>query len=82
MSPMIEAGVRAILRPLMSFFLAMPELYRLGGPAARSVNRGGASDRECAEFEIAAVAKRRPHQTLVVPFTDARGRLDGVLSPY
>jgi hypothetical protein len=82
MSPMIVTGVRAILRPLMSFFLAMPELYRLGGPAARSVNRGGASDRECAEFEIAAVAKRRPHQTLVVPSTDARGRLDGVLSPY
>jgi hypothetical protein len=28
---MIATGVRAILRPLISLFLAMPELYRLGG---------------------------------------------------
>jgi hypothetical protein len=63
----------------MSLFLAMPELYRLGGPAARSVNRGGDSDRECAEIEIAPVANGRPHQTLGVPSDDARGRPDGVL---
>jgi len=66
----------------MSLFLAMPELYRLGGSAARSVNRGEDSGRECAEFEIAPIANGRPHQTLVVPCDDARGRPDGVLSLY
>jgi hypothetical protein len=79
---MIVTGVRAILRPLMSLFLAMPELYRLGGSAARSVNRGGGSDRQCVEIEMVPVANGRPHQTLVVRSGDARGRLDGVLSPY
>jgi hypothetical protein len=82
MSPMIVTGVRAILSPVMSLLLAMPELYRLGGSAARSVNRGGDSDRECAEFEVAPVANRRPHQPLLVPSDDAHGRPDGVLSPY
>ena len=70
---MIVTGVRAILRPLMSLFLAMPELYRLGGSAARSVNRRGGSGRQCAEIEIAPVANGRPHQSLVVPSDDARG---------
>jgi len=73
MSPMIVTGVRGILRAIMSLFLAMTELYRVGGSAARSVNRGGGSDRQCAENEIAPVANGRPHQSLVVPSDDARG---------
>jgi hypothetical protein len=79
---MIATGLCAILRPLMSLFLAMLQLYRLGGSAARSVNRGGIPGRECAEFEVAPVAKRRPLQTLVAPSDDARGRPDASSSLY
>ena len=59
----------------MSLFLAMLQLYRLGGTAACSVNRGGGSDRECAEIEIAPVGTASLIK-LVVPSNDARGRPD------
>ncbi len=83
MSPMIATSVRAILRPLVSLRPAMPKLYRLGGAAARNVNRGEVPTGERAEFEIAPVANRRLHQSLVVPSDDAhRGGVASSLPPF